>query len=192
MNILLTKFPDYIEINSQKYKIKTDYRNWVLFEMTLFNDSSNEEKLSQMVEMMIDKPPILTEDDLISFTEALLLFFNCGENQKENKKGNAKVTPKKVYSFEKDQYYIYVDFLRYYKIDLNIIENLHWWKFRQMLFELPDESKFKRVVMYRTVPITSHMSKEQKQFYMRMRSLYSLSKGEKKNHGSILASHMKL
>lgn len=192
MNILLTKFPDYIEINSQKYKIKTDYRNWILFEMTLFNDSSNEEKLSQMVGMMIDKPTILTEDDLICFTEALLLFFNCGENQKEIKKGNAKVTPKKVYSFEKDQYYIYVDFLRYYKIDLNIVEDLHWWKFRQMLFELPDESKFKKVVMYRTVPITSHMSKEQKQFYMRMRSLYSLNKGKKKSHGSILASHMKL
>lgn len=192
MNILLTRFPNYIEISSRKYKVKTDYREWIQFEMILFDDISNEKKLSKMMDIVIDKPSIVTESDLISFIEAIMLFFNCGEVQKENKQSRSTMYPKRIYSFEKDQYYIYVDFLRYYKIDLNIIDDLHWWKFRQMLFELPDESKFKKVIMYRTVPITSHMSKEQKQFYVRMKSLYSLSKGEKKRHGFILASHMKL
>jgi hypothetical protein len=192
MNILLTKFPDYIEIGPQKYKVKTDYREWIRLEMILFSDIPNENKLSKMMDIVIDKPFIKTEDDLISFIEAIMLFFNCGEVQKENKQSRSTMYPKRIYSFEKDQYYIYVDFLRYYKIDLNVVNDLHWWKFRQMLFELPDESKFKKVVMYRTVPITSHMSKEQKQFYMRMKNLYSLGKGEKKHHGSILASHMKL
>jgi hypothetical protein len=192
MNILLTRFPDYIEIGPQKYKVKTDYREWIQFEMILFDDILNEKKLSKIMDVMIDKPSILTENDLISFINAVMIFFNCGEVQKKNKSSNRGISPKRIYSFEKDQYYIYVDFLRYYNIDLNVVDNLHWWKFRQMLFELPDDSKFKKVIMYRTVPISSHMSKEQKQFYMRMKSLYSLSKGDKNRHGSILASHMKL
>lgn len=89
---------------------------------------------------------------------------------------------------------IYTAFLSYYQIDLNSIEYLHWWKFKQLFYELPDEAKIKKVMMYRMINLSSTMSKEQRQFYADMKSIYQLhNKSEKekaRSFGSILAGGM--
>ena len=51
------------------------------------------------------------------------------------KKQNKQEKQKQIYSYEFDADYIYSAFLQQYKIDLNSIKYMHWWKFKD-LFEV--------------------------------------------------------
>lgn len=56
---------------------------------------------------------------------------------------------------------IFADFWRYYNIDLSS-EALHWWVFRALLAELPQDSGFKERVYYRTCDLKGLPPAEQK------------------------------
>lgn len=190
MNLLLNKLPDCLEIDGQEYPIKTNFREWIKFEMVMMNqESSNEDRLAVIVEILKTIPK-----DINKTIEQLVLFYQCG-GAKQKSKGS--INTKKVYDYEYDQFLIYTAFLQYYKIDLNSTDYMHWWTFRQMFLELPDESKIKKVMMYRTIRINQKMSKEQRQFYGEMKVLYALpdNRTEKQkavSFGSILANGMKV
>lgn len=120
---------------------------------------------------------------ITDLVDATMEFFNCGDKIEEKKSRNTgKVA--KVYSFDADQYRIFSDFKRHYDIDLTKVETMHWWLFKQLLFELPEESSFKRVLVFRTIEITSSMSQSQKQYYAQMKAKYSLDQ-QKLTAGSI-------
>ena len=79
-----------------------------------------------------------------------------------------------MYSFEHDDRYIYAAFLSDYGIDLQDVEDLHWWKFRAMFLALNDSCEFKKIMGYRSMKITSKMSKEQRAFYEKMQRIHAL------------------
>lgn len=45
MNVLLTKLPKSIKINSQEYPVKTDFRTWIEFEMKFQKNEDLRKKL---------------------------------------------------------------------------------------------------------------------------------------------------
>lgn len=191
MNLLLDKLPEYINVDNQKHVIRTNFREWMKFELVMLNGSTDEEKSKILSHMIYDVIPENTE----SAVDEIINFYQCGKISKNN---NAKYSAshKRVYDYEIDQYLIYTAFLRYYKIDLNVIDYMHWWTFRQLFLELPDESKMKKVMMYRSIVINSSMSTEQKKFYAEMKRTYALpTKGDAKKKavgfGAILAGGMK-
>lgn len=99
-----------------------------------------------------------------------------------------------MYDFEFDQFLIYTAFKQYYQIDL-ATTNLHWWAFRSMFLELPDECKMKKVMMYRSIKLSSNMTKEQRSFYAEMKVIYALPDGRTKEEkarsiGAVLAGGM--
>lgn len=51
---------------------------------------------------------------------------------------------------------------------------MHWWKFRALFNSLPKDCEFMRAMEYRSIDITDNMSKEQKDFYRKMKRLYAL------------------
>lgn len=190
MNLLLDKLPVSLTIDNHIFAIKTNFRDWIRFETVMLNvESTNQERALLLSEILIDVP-----SDINKAIEQLIWFYQCGKNE-EGKKG--KSSAKKVYDYEVDQFLIHTAFIQYYKIDLNEIEYLHWWNFRQMFLELPDDSKVKKAMMYRTVNINQKMSKEQRQFYAEMKRLYALpdhrtEKQKANSIGSILAQGMKV
>ena len=188
MNLLLDKLPETITIDGREHKIKTNFRDWIKFEIEMIKDSDGQDKIMLMNDLLYNDMP----QNLKLTAEKLIEFYTCGEVANKN---NGKGNHKRIYDYQKDQFMIYIAFMQYYQIDLNKIEYMHWWKFRKMFIELPDESKIKKVMMYRSINITSNMSPEQRKFYAEMKRIYALKEDtEKKAHGfgAILANGMNI
>lgn len=172
MNILLKKPITKIEVDEKTYEIETDFRSWIEFEILLSNPAITENtKAKKCISFFLSQIP----QNLNEAITKLMFFYNGNEQSKSStNKPDKKNNQMPIYSFEQDQHMIYVDFMHYYHIDLSEIEYLHWWKFRQLFFELPDEAKVKKVMLYRSIKIDSKLTKEQKNFYMRMKRIYAL------------------
>lgn len=197
MNVLLTKLPKSIKISSQEYPVKTDFRTWIEFEMKFQKNEDLRKKIDLIFNMFKVRPVVKDADEFNFLIDEMIKFYNCGEKVKNEKGNKCSSSRPPIYSFEKDHFYIYTDFLRFYSLDLNEIEYLHWWKFRQMFIELPEDSKIKTIMMYRSIKITSKMSPEHRQFYAKMKKNYALEDNRTPNDktrsfGSLLASHMKI
>lgn len=147
-----------------------------------------------LLELVKDKE-MINSNNLEEVVNQLLLFYNCGEKVDDENKIQNK-SSKTMYSFDKDQYMIYSDFIRFYDIDLTEVD-MHWWKFKKLFVELPLSSSVKEAMKFRTVQITSKMTIEQKNYYLKMKRLYSLEKDVPKTKkqaqiGSVLFSGMNI
>ncbi|MCI9312440.1 MAG: hypothetical protein HFE68_03650 [Erysipelotrichaceae bacterium] len=190
MNVLLDQVPVSVPINGTQVKIQSDFRIGLRFELLMTLKLSQREKVHQALKLYYQQIPSPLEQAV----EQMLWFFQCGERINNQKQSGRN---KQIYSYEYDQYLIYTAFLFYYHIDLNEIAYLHWWKFRKLFLELPDDSQMKKVMMYRSVSLNSNMTKEQRQYYARMKRLYALpderSEQMKANeYAGILAKGMRL
>lgn len=190
MNLLLDELPAKISVNEREYSIRTNFRDWINFEITLLGDSSETEKSKLLNYILYGIVP----EDIERTIHEIIKFYQCGETNKSV--ANRSVSQKRIYDYKQDQFLIYTAFIQYYKINLNVIKFMHWWTFRQLFLELPDESKMKKVMMYRSININSSMSPEQKKFYAEMKRTYALpTKGDAKKKavgfGTILAGGMK-
>lgn len=197
MNILLAKLPKSVEIGGREYPVKTDFRAWIEFEIKFQKASDSVKKIDLIINMFKIRPVIKNADEFNCLIEEMIKFYNCGEKMKNEKESKDNSSGPLIYSFEKDHFHIYTDFIRFYSLDLNEVEYLHWWKFRQMFIELPEDSKIKTIMMYRSIKITSKMSPEYRQFYAKMKRIYALEdnrtvKDKTRSFGSLLASHMKI
>ena len=94
---------------------------------------------------------------------------------------------KPIYSFEHDAGLIYAAFLLAYNIDLQDVAYMHWWRFRFLFNSLPKDCEFVRAMEYRSTDIHDSMSKDQKDFYKKMKMLYALplSKAEENRQTAI-------
>lgn len=181
-NLLVDSLPDTVEVNGQEYKIRTDFRIGVLFELVMEDDElSQYEKLFSAINLYYEEPP----DDLIEAFKQALWFYQCGKTQKTAIRGDEdEEAPEDrgrtpiAYSFEYDDAYIYASFLKEYGIDLTE-EDLHWWKFRALFKALPEDSQIVKIMGYRTAKINDNMSKAEKDFIRKMKKLYALPLSDK-------------
>ena len=118
----------------------------------------------------------------------ILWFYKCGKDIKTEDKSKEKQTEKKqkqIYSYEFDAEYIYSAFMEQYKIDLNSIKYLHWWKFKAMFDALKNDNKIVEIMGYRAVNLSKIKDKEMRKHYKKMQKLYALpdmrSEEEKEN-----------
>lgn len=176
MNILLDLLPETVEIGDVEYPINTDFRISILFEL-MMQDSSlpDKEKMQEAIRLYYPEIP----HDLDEAIEKLIWFYRCGKVEKAKKNAASQeeeedTQERLVYSFEHDDRYIYSAFLSDYGIDLQDVEDLHWWKFRAMFLALNDSCEFKKIMGYRSMKITSKMSKEQRAFYEKMQRIHAL------------------
>lgn len=195
MNVLLTNLPKKVKVGDRTYLIKSDFRSWIKFENEFIAENDNRRKLELLLNMFKEPPLLKASEDLESAISAVISFYNCGENINSSV-NDGKSDSKRIYCFDVDQFHIYTDFLQFYQIDLNEIEYMHWWKFKHLFIELPEKSKIKTIMMYRSIQITSKMSSEHRQFYAKMKNIYSLEdtrtlQEKIKGAGSVLAGYMK-
>ncbi len=97
------------------------------------------EKLTVLVELMYPEPP---ENTAAAVSQALK-FLDMGE---ETDGGKAA----RVFDFCKDARFIYTAFRFSFNIDLNSVENLHWWAFKSMLSDLSGECFFNTLIRLRS------------------------------------------
>lgn len=172
MNILIDELPGTVMVSGREYEIRTDFRISMLFEI-LMQDGKVEpkDKTRQALELYY---PVIPED-IKKAVDALLWFYKCGKADNPQKQRiNARKSKSRVYSFEYDDDYIYAAFMTQYGIDLQDVENLHWWKFRSMFNSLTNQCEFVKIMEYRSIDLREDMPKEQKAFYRKMKRIYAL------------------
>ena len=170
MNILIDLLPSKVEIEGTEYKINTDFRISVLFSLLMEDDKLNEEqKIVQALNLYYPQIPT----NINEAVNKIIWFYRCGKDtEKSNEKGNC--SNKKIFDYEADADYIYSAFMSQYRIDLQDVEHLHWWKFKALLEGLKDDNKLSKILEYRSVDLSKIDDKEQRKFYKEMQKKYSL------------------
>ena len=122
-------------------------------------------------------PKLPPPEDFEEALEKIMWFYGGGRADKEvnsKKNGSSSRKEKNIYSFEYDDEYIYSAFLSQYKIDLQDIEYLHWWKFKAMFKGLSEDNKIVEIMKFRAKDLNTIKDKEERKFYKEMQELYAL------------------
>lgn len=139
MNILVNDLPTKINVGGTEFELNTDFRAAVEFERRMEKGSEN------FLKLLLPFFPNRLPDNIEGAFIAVLWFYHGGEETPKTEKTDNK----RAFSYEVDAETIYADFWRFYNIDLTTAM-MHWWKFRALLFGLPEESAFKQRIYYRT------------------------------------------
>lgn len=179
MNILIDLLPKSVEIGGAEYEINFDFRTSILFEMMVQDyQLSDKEKILKTLELYY---PIIPKDIDKNINEAIdkaLWFYRGGKDIKNQSSQIGSTKSEKIYSFEYDDEYIYSAFLDQYNMDLQDVEDLHWWKFKAMFKALKEDNEIVKIMGYRAMTIDNKMSKEQKEYYRKMKKLYEIPKSK--------------
>lgn len=171
-NILLDRLPQYVPSGS---KIRTDFRESIKFEL-LMQDNKIDEKTKVIQALKLYYYDIQKIDNIKQAVSDILWFYSCGKediNINENKKEN-KAKNKQIYSYEFDDEYIYSAFMEQYRIDLNNIKYLHWWKFKALINSLNENIHFVKIMGYRAIDLSKIKDKEMKLNYKKLKKQYAL------------------
>ena len=170
-NIILDVLPETVEIDGAEYRINSDFRISILFELLMQDDEvGKRQKLIQGLKLYYPEIP----QNMTEAVEKMIWFYRCGKETENDRSGSGESGSKQVYSFEYDDDYIYAAFLEQYGIDLQDVEDLHWWKFRALFKSLGEDTEFVKIMGYRSINITSKMSNEQREFYKKMQTVHAL------------------
>ena len=174
MNILIDVLPEHVEIDGIEYKINTDFRIGIMFELLIQDNTITDmEKVEIALNLYYPEIP----HDPIQALEKILWFYRCGKeyDTKSPQEGTEGTTQQQaIYSFEHDAEYIYAAFLDQYGIDLQDIPHLHWWKFRALFKGLKEDNLIVKIMGYRAIQIDDSMTDAEKKFYRKMKRIYAL------------------
>lgn len=174
-NILLDRLPQY---TNSGLKIRTDFRESIKFELLMQDNSVNDkDKIGLALNLYYYN--VKEIKDIKQAVDDILWFYRCGKNlnnisSNEEKTNEDSNKTKQIYSYEFDDEYIYSAFMEQYKIDLNSIKYLHWWKFRALLNSLNENVLFSKILGYREINLSKIKDKEMRNFYKKMKKIYEL------------------
>lgn len=159
--------PVSVEIDGVSHPINSDFRFGVSLEMEVLSgeDADVMGLLDAFYPAGIPGNVRAAADKMLEFYRGYVKLLGDKTSKNESKKG-------RQYDYEQDSDVLVASFLNYYGVDLNR-DKLHWWVFRRLMLNLPDESPFMRRIHYRTADINKVDKKLQKH-YRKMKSLYSL------------------
>ena len=169
---LTKKLPETVLIDGAAVEINTDFRTSIEFELLLQDDTiSDEERVGKALYLYYPRIP----KNLPDAVEQMIWFYTCGQVDKRTK------SSKVLYRFDCDSSYIYSAFLSQYRLDLQEILYMHWWKFRSLLQGLSEDNEFIKIIGYRAMEISSKMTSDQKRFYKKMKEQHKIPMSEKKS-----------
>lgn len=169
MNVLTDKFPTKIKVNNKILKINSDFRNCIkIIQAFEDDDLFDEEKY-----LILIKTLYIDEVDTEDIEEAIIKgikFLDLGEENNDNDSSASK----RLYSFIKDDNYIYTGIRQSHNIDLNSIEYLHWWNFVYLFLDIGQDCMFNQLIYYRQRKNEGKLTKDEKKVYISMRKILDL------------------
>lgn len=168
MNLLTSPAPWTVEIQGQEYELDADFRNFIKFEQLMEDPEVEEQAKGYLaLHLFFETFPA---DLQAAFGCVLQMYAPEPACSSGNDTGN---TQKRIYSFEHDADFIFAAFLADYGLDLNEIEQLHWWKFRALFKGLKPDNMICKIMEYRAADL-SKLKGEEKKFYQRMKKQFAL------------------
>lgn len=152
---LYSPYPETVSIGGKDYPVLTDFRDWVMFSDILKDpEITNLERMQTMLQYYRAGVPESGSAAVVGLCSFFLM--KCMEDAKrillpstgEPAAGRFRKAPVMDYHFDLDC--IVAGFLQAYGIDLET-ERLHWWKFLDLLWCLPQETEFRRRIRYRSM-----------------------------------------
>lgn len=174
MNMIVNRLSDILESRVGKIEFNTDFRISIMFELLMQEDSISEQnKIMQSLRLYYPRLEQIT--NVNKAIEDVIWFYRCGkELANSNKKGKNGKQGKQIYSYEFDDDYIFSAFMQQYKVDLQEIKYLHWWKFKAMFEGLSENTKMAEIMGYRAMDISKIKDKEEKKRYKNLQEIYAL------------------
>ena len=169
MSLLTEVSPRSVMIEGQEYEIDADFRNCIRFEQLMF-DPDIQDDLRGVLALNLFYPEI--PQNVQAAFEHILRLYSAGQGQ-EQRKASGNSQQKRIYSFERDSEYIFAAFMADYRIDLNDVEFLHWWKFRALFTGLKPDNLICKIMDYRAADL-SKLKGEERKFYQKMQKQYAL------------------
>lgn len=172
MNILINRIEDIIENRGIDIKnFDTDFRTSIQFELLMQDPKfSIQTKIKQALRLYyIDINKIKDYDKALED----IIWFYIGEKEEITKdvKNNRK---KQIYSYEFDDELIYAAFKDQYRIDLQDVEYLHWWKFKAMFSGLKKSNFIVEIMGYRSIDLNKIKDKNERSMYKELQQQYAL------------------
>ena len=156
MNYLLEQMPQAVLIDGEAVPINTDFRICLRIIQALEDERLMEhEKLTVLITLAIKQG---------------LKFLNLGEPV-----DSSKARQQIVYNLNKDSAYIYTAFKSTFNIDLNTVENLHYWKFRSLFADLGRDCFFNTLISLRSRQRSGKLSDSEKEFVRKNPEIMSLT-----------------
>ena len=170
-NILLDRLPQYTQSG---LRIRSDFRESIKFEL-LMQDNKLDEQSKVIQALRLYYYDLSKINDVKQAIDEILWFYTCGKIEKQaSQKNKEEKEIKQIYSYEFDDEYIYSAFMEQYKIDLNSIKYLHWWKFKALMNSLNDNTQFVKIMGYRSIDLAKIKDKDMKANYKKLIKQYSL------------------
>lgn len=159
--------PTSVEIDGVTYPINSDFRFGISLEMEVVHSEEPDVAglLTAFYPSGVPRNVREAADKMLEFYMGYMSALDSKSAKNENKKG-------RQYDYNMDADVLIASFLNYYGVDLTQ-DKLHWWAFRRLMLNLPDESPFMQRIHYRIADINKVDKKLQKH-YRKMKSLYSL------------------
>lgn len=180
MNILTNKLPVEVNIDGVLCKINSDYRTSIIFSKLIEDNEVTEDLILEILNLYYPVIPQNIEQAI----DKISWFYECGKSKDDNS-NNSTGSYKKVFDYDEDSQYIYSAFLSQYRIDLQEVEYLHWWKFKALFEALDDNNEIIKIMKYRSIDLSKIQDKEQRNFYKKMQENYKLK--EKVNEADLQA-----
>ena len=173
LNVLYEKFPEHVTVQGELFAIETDFREWIKFSELAGDDSVPwQTKAQLMLRWYTDGIPA----DLEAAINALGDFLAARRLQPGNAEAEEERQPKQAFSFEEDAGCIYSAFVECYGIDIQTVDYMHWWKFKTLFDNLPENTEIKQRMIYRTIDVNSIKDKEERKRIRRIQKAIALKK----------------
>lgn len=172
-NILIDSLPKTVNVNGQEFGINSDFRVFILFEQILKDyELSKEDKIKKCLSLFYKEKP----SNLVEAIEQMFKFYSMDFMNDFYTSNKSKVSKKnkKLYDWDFDQAYIYAAFLSQYRIDLQEVAYLHWWKFRFLFMGLDEENKISKIIGYRDMDTSKIKDKEEKKRYEQLKKTFAI------------------
>ena len=157
-------YPSKVEVDGSIIPIDTSFRTALKCMEVIDDDSiSDQERALAIIFLLTDDIPKV---DLKKLLEVLKKYLECGEKPKPSLK-------QKDMDFEQDEKFIISSFMFDYGIDLNK-EDMHWWRFIDLLNGLSSDCILSRVRDIRTMDLSIYKDAKTRERILKARSQVAL------------------
>lgn len=168
MNPFYERYPRYVEVDGERFRIQTDFRQIIQLYDILADDLPSETKAEYVLNLYTERLPSdlikamkAIEDFIIGYSDRMDVEEEEPEEEEKEKEAPEKKR-KKVLSYQQDAPYIIADFMRFYRMDLMDCKYLHWYKFQLLMTGLPEDSMTKTRIMYRNMNLSTIKNKDER------------------------------
>lgn len=147
---------DKVKVGKELYPINTDFRVGLRCNEVAQDESiGNVERVMAVIYILYGDKGLEDTHNHARLYELAIKYLNRGEALKQQGKPNM--------DFTQDEQYIYSSFMGEYKINLDDIDYLHWYRFLDLLNGLTDTAVLNRVRGIRDIDLSEITDRKQKQ-----------------------------